>query len=283
MKQKVWFITGASRGLGLAIAKAALEIGDNVVATVRKNGKDLESTIGESDRLLVVQLDVTDEQQVKAGVERAVGRFGGIDVLVNNAGYGFLAATEEASDEEVRKQYDTNVFGLLNVTRATLPHMRRQRSGHIINISSFLGYHISVPGFGIYGSTKFAVEGLSEGLILEVKSLGINVTSVAPGLFRTSFASPESFHSSRQVIDDYNETVGNVRRSFGQLDGSQSGDPSKLAQIIIQLASHKNPPLHMPIGKDSRAAFTAKIELMQNEAPGFDGFGINTDYEKSRE
>jgi NADP-dependent 3-hydroxy acid dehydrogenase YdfG len=163
MEQKVWFITGASKGFGLEIAKAALANGDKIVATVRKNPEAFVAKFQEKDSVLIVQLDVTNEQQVKIGVEKAINRFGRIDVLVNNAGYGLLAATEEASDEEVKKQYDTNVFGLLNVTRAVLPHMRSQRSGHIINISSLFGYLASVPGLGIYGSTKFAVEGISEG------------------------------------------------------------------------------------------------------------------------
>src|SRR5690606_12099352 len=160
---------------------------------------------------IVVQVDVTKDHEVRIGVEKAIQKFGRIDVLVNNAGYGLVAATEEASDEEVKKQYDTNDFGLLNVIRTVLPHMRQQRSGHIINISSLFGYSASVPGFGIYGSTKFAVEGISEGLALEVKHLGIHVTSAAPGLFRTSFASTESYRSSKKIIESYQQTVGTVR------------------------------------------------------------------------
>src|SRR6187402_1302795 len=166
MKNKVWFITGASKGFGFEIAKAALASGDKVVATVRKNAPDLSAGLNNDANVLVVTLDVTKEDQVKAGVKAAVDRFGSIDVLVNNAGYGLLAATEEASDEEVRKQYDTNVFGLLNVTRAVLPYLRKQGSGHIINISSLFGYLNTVPGFGLYGSTKYAVEGITEGLAI---------------------------------------------------------------------------------------------------------------------
>ena len=165
MKSKVWFITGASKGFGFEIARAVLASGDQVVATVRKNAGELAARLNGGDRALVVTLDVTNEKEVKAGVRAAIDKFQRIDVLVNNAGYGLLAATEEASAEEVRKQYDTNVFGLLNVTRAVLPQLRRQGSGHIINISSLFGYLNSVPGFGLYGSTKFAVEGISEGLV----------------------------------------------------------------------------------------------------------------------
>ena len=281
MKQKVWFITGASKGFGLEIAKAALANGDKIVATVRKNHEEFAAKFQETDSVLIVQLDVTNEQQVKIGVEKAINRFGRIDVLVNNAGYGLLAAIEEASGEEVRKQYDTNVFGLLNVTRAVLPHMRSQRSGHIINISSLFGYIASIPGLGIYGSTKYAVEGISEGLALEVKPFGIHVTSVAPGLFSTSFASPESYQSSELIIDGYNETVGAVRRSISQLDGNQPGDPSKLAQVIIQLAESENPPLHLPIGKDAVAAFRTKTDIMQKEVSAWENVSISTDRHKN--
>ena len=279
MKQKVWFITGASKGFGLEVTKAAIANGENVVATVRKNPEKFAASLKRLDKVLIVQLDVTKEQEVKNGVDKAIDRFGRIDVLLNNAGYGLVAATEEASDEEVRKQYDTNVFGLLNVTRAVLPHMRSQRSGHIINISSLFGYFASVPGFGIYGSTKFAVEGISEGLALEVKQLGIQVTSVAPGLFSTSFASTESYQSSRLIIDGYKETVGRVRAGISQLDGNQPGDPAKLAQVIIQLAESENPPLHLPIGKDAVAAFRTKTDSMQKEVSAWENISISTDRE----
>lgn len=279
MKQKVWFITGASKGFGLEIAKAALANGDKIVATVRKNHEEFAANFKETDKVLIVQLDVTKEQEVKIGVEKAIYRFDRIDVLVNNAGYGLLAATEEASDEEVKKQYDTNVFGLLNVIRAVLPHMRSQRSGHIINISSLFGYVASVPGFGIYGSTKFAVEGISEGLALEVNQLGIQVTSAAPGLFSTSFASTASYQSSKLIIEDYTETVGTVREFISELDGSQPGDPSKLAQVIIQLAESENPPVHLPIGKDAIAAFRTKTDIMQREISAWEKVSISTDHQ----
>lgn len=163
MKQKVWFITGASKGIGREIAKTALNVGDKVIAAIRGDITNLNLPTLEDNQLLVVQVDITDEAQARLGVQKGMEQFVRIDVLVNNARYGLLAATEEASDHEVRKQFETNVFGLLNVTRSVLPFMRQQRSRHIINISSLFGYKASVPGFGIYGSTKFAVEGISEG------------------------------------------------------------------------------------------------------------------------
>lgn len=277
-KEKVWFVTGASKGFGFDIAKAALTAGDKVVATVRNNPDQLRSALQHDDRLLVVVLDVTKEAQVKEGVQNAISRFGQIDVLVNNAGYGLFGATEEASDEEVKKQYDTNVFGLLSVTRAVLPHMRAKKSGHIINISSLFGYGASTPGLGIYGSTKFAVEGISEGLALEVGPLGIHVTAVAPGLFSTEFVSAGSYQAARVELDAYKDTVGALRQAVVHLHGKQPGDPAKLAQVIIQLAETKNPPLHLPIGKDSVAAFRTKMEKMEKEVDEWEEVSSSTDH-----
>jgi NAD(P)-dependent dehydrogenase (short-subunit alcohol dehydrogenase family) len=278
MKNKVWFITGASKGFGLAIVKAVLASGDKVVATVRKNAAALEAALGASDRTLVVTLDVTNEAQVAAGVQAAIDRFGRIDVLVNNAGYGLLAATEEASAEEVRKQYDTNVFGLLNVTRAVLPQLRKQGSGHIINISSLFGYLNNVPGFGLYGSTKYAVEGITEGLSIELKPLGIKVTALAPGLFSTEFVSAESYQSSALVLDAYKDTVGMIRAHVGQIDGNQPGDPAKLADVIVKLAASDNPPLHLPVGPDAVKNFRDKTAQMSREVEEWEAVSNSTNH-----
>jgi len=275
--QKVWFITGASRGFGFDIAKAALDSGDKVVATVRKNPEQLTASLKNNKDLLVVVLDVTHKQQVKDGVQKAIAHFGQVDVLVNNAGYGLLGAFEEASDEEIKKQFDTNVFGLLDVTRALLPHMRSRKSGHIINISSLFGYKASVPGFGLYASTKFTVEGISEGLALEVNPLGIQVTAVAPGLFNTDFLAGDSYTASKHVLDAYESTVGQVRIAAGQLHGSQPGDPAKLAQVVVQVANSKTPPLHVPIGKDSIAAFREKMAATEADVRAWEKVSGNTD------
>ncbi|MBS1601194.1 MAG: SDR family NAD(P)-dependent oxidoreductase [Bacteroidetes bacterium] len=278
MTNKTWFITGASKGFGFEIAKAALATGDNVVATVRKNANELATRLGNADRTLVVTLDVSNETEVKTGVKQAIDRFGRIDVLVNNAGYGLLAATEEATDEEVRRQYDTNVFGLLNVTRAILPHMRQQGSGHIINISSLFGYFNSVPGFGIYGSTKYAVEGISEGLALEVKPLGIHVTAAAPGLFSTEFVSTDSYQSSQLILDAYKDSVGTIRKAVGQIHGNQPGDPKKLAGVIVKLAASSNPPLHLPIGPDAVENFRKKTAQMTKEVDEWESVSKSTNH-----
>lgn len=278
MKNKVWFITGASKGFGFEIAKAALASGDYVVATVRKDAGQLATRLKGVDRLLVVTLDVTNENQVKAGVQAAIERFQCIDVLVNNAGYGLLAATEEASAEEVRKQYDTNVFGLLNVTRAVLPQLRKQASGHIINVSSLFGYMNNRPGFGLYGSTKYAVEGISEGLATELKPFGIKVTAVAPGLFTTDFVSTDSYQSSAQILHAYKENVGAVRARMGQIHGTQPGDPAKLAAVIVKLAAVENAPLHLPIGRDAVKNLRDKIAQVTGELEAWESISISTDH-----
>src|SRR5258708_2825854 len=197
--QKVWLGTGASKGFGFEIVKSALANGDKVVATVRTKPEQLVAAFHNNPDLLVVLLDVTNEGQAKLASQQAIDHFGRIDVLVNNAGYGLLSGVEEASDAEVRKQYDTNVFGLLNVTRAVLPFFRRQRAGHVINVSSLFGFG-SIAGWGLYGSTKFAVEGITEALALELAPLGIHVTAVEPGLFSTNFLDESSYFASKNSI-----------------------------------------------------------------------------------
>lgn len=279
MKNKVWFITGISKGFGFEIAKAALAAGDQVAGTVRRNSKAVAELLGGADQLHIVTLDVTNEQEVQAGVREAIERFGRIDILVNNAGYGLLAATEEASAEEVRKQFDTNVFGLLNVTRAVLPQLRKQASGHIINISSLFAYLNIAPGFGIYGATKYAVEGLSEGLSIELAPLGIKVTSVAPGLFSTDFVSTDSYQSSKLVLDAYQNTVGIMRGHIGSFHGSQPGDPAKLADVVIKLAASEHPPLHLPIGRDAVKSVHDKIAQISKEVDEWQSLAQSTDHQ----
>jgi len=281
MKNKVWFITGASKGFGFEIARAALASGDQVVATVRKNAGELTARLNGGDRALVVTLDVISEKEVQAGVDAAIDRFQRIDVLVNNAGYGLLAATEEASAEEVRKQYDTNVFGLLNVTRAVLPQLRKQASGHIINTSSLFAYLNNVPGFGLYGSTKYAVEGISEGLATELSPLGIHVTAVAPGLFTTDFVSTDSYQPSTLVLDAYKATVGAIRANMGSFNGNQPGDPVKLAAVIVKLAASENPPLHLPIGRDAVKNLREKTAQITREMEEWEALSTSTDHQRT--
>src|SRR5215813_2775695 len=223
--QKTWFITGASKGFGFDITKAALEAGDRVVATVRNNGSALYASLKEDANLFVVEMDVTSESDVKDAVGKAIDRFGKLDIVVNNAGYGIVGAIEEVSDAEARKQYDTNVFGVLNVLRATLPFLRKQGSGHIINVSSLFAFDPLV-GWALYGSTKNAVEGISQGLAKELEPFGIKVTAIEPGLFRTGFTGKSSYVVAQNAINDYESTwVGAMRKGTDAFHGTQPGDP----------------------------------------------------------
>ncbi|WP_232492780.1 SDR family NAD(P)-dependent oxidoreductase [Novosphingobium kaempferiae] len=253
---KTWFITGASRGFGALVTERALAQGDAVVATAR-NPRQIVERFGDQANLLALALDVTDEAQAVAAAEAAIARFGSIDVLLNNAGFGLMGAVEEASAAEVEAVYRTNVFGLLNVTRAVLPHMRAAGSGRILNISSIGGYR-GAAGFGVYSSTKFAVEGLSEALHAELEPLGIHVTVVEPGYFRTDFLDATSLSVSPTIIEDYAGTAGRVRNVATGLNHSQPGDPSRLARVLIEFADATNPPVRLPLGSDTVAAIEAK-------------------------
>lgn len=277
--QKVWFITGASRGFGLEIAKAVLAAGDRVVATVRAQPTQLAASLNNHPDLYVVKMDVTQEDQVQAAVKQGVARFGRVDILVNNAGFVMVTAIEEATDAEVRKQYDTNVFGLLNVTRAMLPYLRQQRSGRVINISSLFGYD-AIPGWGLYGSTKFAVEGISKGLAVELAPLGIHVTAVAPGLFTTDFLSADSYVVGKTMIADYQETVGAMRSGADALHGNQPGDPTKFAQVILQLANVEHPPLHLPVGKDAICFYQNNAAKMAQDIETWLPVATSTDHDQ---
>lgn len=275
---KTWFITGASRGFGALIAKQALQAGHSVVATARTPASAIEA-IGEHPNLLAVALDVTDEAQGQAAARAAVARFGRIDVLVNNAGFGLLGAVEEATTEEIERLYRTNVFGLLAVTRAVLPHMRRERSGHVINISSIGGYR-SGAGFGVYCSTKFAVEGLSEALHAELKPLGIKVTVVEPGYFRTDFLDAKSLSVSPGIIADYADTSGVVREKAKVLSHNQPGDPAKLAPAILKLAAAADAPLRLALGSDTVAAIEEKNAFVAGELAAWRDVSVGTDFPK---
>ncbi|MEL4105477.1 oxidoreductase [Oscillospiraceae bacterium WX1] len=263
-KVKVWFITGASRGFGLEIAKAALEQGDQVVATVRRNPEYLYTKLDNNENLLVTYLDVTSPEQVKNAVKAAIDKFGRIDVLVNNAGFGLLSAVEEATDEEVRKNYDANVFGLLNVTREVLPFMRKQRSGHVINLSS-VGGLTGVTGWGLYCSTKFAVEGITEALAIELAPFGIHATAVEPGFFRTEFLDESSLIRTGHVIEDYKDTVGAMRDYATQVNKKQPGDARKLAQAFVRIVNSENPPVHLPLGKDTLQYYREKTANFEKD------------------
>jgi NAD(P)-dependent dehydrogenase (short-subunit alcohol dehydrogenase family) len=274
---KVWFITGASRGFGVLMAKDALARGDSVVATAR-NPQSVTDALGAHPNLLALRLDVTQEAAAVLAARAAVDRFGRIDVLVNNAGYGLLGAVEEASDAEVRALYDTNVFGLLNVTRAVLPYMRKQGSGHVMNMSSVGGY-TAHAGWGVYGSTKFAVEGISEAMAEEVRPLGIHVTVVEPGYFRTGFLEGNSLVSTREQMADYAGTVGAMRTFAASVSLKQPGDPRKLSQAILKLADAARPPVRLMLGSDTVRMVREKNRFVEQELGEWIALSLSTDHD----
>lgn len=276
---KTWFITGASRGFGALITETALKRGDNVVATAR-NPVTVTDRLGRPTNLLALPLDVANEAQAREAAAAAIGRFERIDILLNNAGFGLLGAVEETSDEEVERVYRTNVFGLLAVTRAVLPHMRRQRSGHVLNMSSVGGFSASA-GFGVYGSTKFAVEGLTEALALELKPLGIHVTVIKPGLFRIDFQDSTSLLPSKITIPDYAQTAGATRNFAASANHAQPGDPAKLAVAILQLVDAEKPPLRIPFGSDAIRRIEAKNAFVAQELGRWRELAVSTDAEIS--
>ncbi|OHU78827.1 oxidoreductase [Mycobacteroides chelonae] len=274
----VWFVTGASRGLGLAITKEALSRGHQVAATAR-DITAIAAAFPDADKaLLTLPLDVTNQAQITAAVNAATNRFGRIDVLVNNAGRGLLSAVEEASDAEVRSIFDINVFGLLAVTKAALPVLRQQQSGHVINISSSAGF-TSRPGWGIYASTKFAVEAVSEALSEEVKALGIKVSIIEPGGFRTDFQDASSIHVAHDTIIDYeNGPVGAVRRNLVNTNHNQPGDPAKAARAIVDITENSEPPLRLVLGPEVVERFRNKIAAFSQNLADWENVSASTNF-----
>ena len=275
--RKTWFITGATRGFGVEIAKAAMQAGNRVVATGREPGQ-LQQQLGtDGDQLLSVKLDVSDAVQTRSAVGQAVDRFGGIDVLVNNAGYGHLGYFEENSLADVRQQFETNVFGLFNVTWAALPVMRQARKGLIYNISSVAGIRGNEFG-SLYSASKFAVEGFSESLAQELAPFGINVTLVEPGPFRTDFLSRESLKFGRTPIADYDARRAQVQAAFEDRNGKQAGDPRKLAAALVRLSNEPKPPLHFAAGAFAVHTARAKFQAMLAELEAWQQVSIDTDF-----
>ncbi|MEO9331710.1 oxidoreductase [Ectopseudomonas guguanensis] len=273
---RTWFITGASRGFGTLIAEHALRAGDAVIATARKP-EDVVARLGNHPNLLAVRLDVTSEAEAHQAVAEGVRHFGRIDVVVNNAGFGVLGAVEETSATETERLFATNVFGVLNVIRAVLPHMRRQRSGHIINISSIGGYQ-AYMGWGVYGSTKFAVEGITEALQQEVAPLGIHATVVEPGFFRTDFLDEQSLVKTALELPDYDETVGAMRRFAKDANHAQPGNPVKLAEAILALVNAPKPPQRLPLGSDTVARIEEKNHFVASELAEWKELALSTDF-----
>jgi len=257
----VWLVTGCSTGIGREIARAALESGAYVALTAREADRVQSLAEAYPGAGLALPLDVTRPEQIEAAVAATRERFGRIDVLVNNAGYGYLAAVEEGEDAEVRELFETNFFGVIAMIKAVLPEMRRRRSGYIINISSMTGL-VSNPGVVYYSASKFALESLTEGLSKEVEHLGIRVTAVEPGAFRTDWAG-RSMKLSSTEIEDYAENVGVRRDLIKSVDGTQVGDPSRVGDAVVMLTRLADPPLHLLLGNDVFDAYSQKLRDLQ--------------------
>jgi NADP-dependent 3-hydroxy acid dehydrogenase YdfG len=274
--QRVWFITGASTGFGRLLAEEVLKAGGKVIATARNldKVKDLEVQYPQTAKALA--LDVTDAGQVDSTVTQAFAQFGQVDVLVNNAGYGVAGAIEEVSEAEFTPMFETNLFGLLRVTRAFLPHLRKQRSGHILNLSS-IGGVVAGPGGGFYNATKFAVEGISEALAGEVGPLGIRVTIIEPGPFRTDFLGRSGVVAKTRIAD-YDGTAGNMRKYFAENDGKQKGDPLRAVHAMMQVVESPNPPLRLLLGASALQRLRSKLANWEKEITAWEQVTVSADF-----
>lgn len=263
MKNKIWLITGISSGLGKALAEAVIEKGDFVIGTLRQEAQVVEFNKKNIKNATAILLDITDEKSIDNSIEKIISEYGKIDVLVNNAGMGFVGAIEEASIQEVRNVFEANFFGTLKLTQSVLPFMRKEKKGHIVQISSHGGIK-AFAGFGIYNASKFALEGFSEAMAQEVAPLGIKVSLVEPGPFRTKFAS-NGLGQAEKIIDDYSETAGAFRSKLKSVDGKQEGDPIKGAKAIIDLVNSENPTLRLPLGKVALMTIGMKLESVKSD------------------
>lgn len=264
MKKRVWFITGISSGLGKALAQSVMAAGDFVCGTVRKQTQvDEFHAVHDAANGLVFKLDITDLTAIEQVIAQVIAKFGRIDVLVNNAGVGFVGAIEETSIEETRKVFEANFFGTLKLTQAVLPYMRKEQNGHIVQISSHGGIK-AFAGFGIYNASKFALEGFSEAMAQEVAPLGINVSIIEPGPFRTNFAG-KGLGEAQAIIDDYAATAGAFRTKLKGVDGKQEGHPIKAAKAIIDLVNSAQPTLRLPLGKIPLATISMKLDSVKSD------------------
>jgi NAD(P)-dependent dehydrogenase (short-subunit alcohol dehydrogenase family) len=262
--QNVWFVTGASKGLGLSLVKRLLTQGYKVAATSRSLS-DLENAVGSHTNFLPLAVDILNEQSVAGAVSQTISRFGSLDVVVNNAGYGLVGALEELTDAESRQNFDVNVFGSLNVIRQALPQMRKQQSGHIFNIASIGGFTGNFPGFGIYCATKFAVHGFTESLAAEIAPFGIKATVVSPGYFRTNFLEGSSLAVPKNAIDDY-KSVREVQTVHeNDINNNQPGDPDKAADVMIEVAAMPQPPVQLFLGPDAYNLAEVKMKDVQKD------------------
>ncbi|GGB02830.1 short-chain dehydrogenase/reductase [Brucella endophytica] len=269
-----WFITGISRGFGLELTKAALARGDTVIGTVRDGAPEIGA---DSGRLHVLKADLAEKDAAERVVREAFGIAGKIDIIVNNAGYGLLGALETSTDEEMERLFAVDVFAPVRIIRAALPHLRQQGSGHIVNITSIAG-RAPGPGYALYASVKFALEGLSTALAQELQPLGIKVTAVAPGAFRTDFLSSHSIRWAAPEDSAYAQTVGATSARFATSDGKQPGDPVRAAQAIIKAVTAPEPPVHLLLGSDAVRRAREKLDAVIEEMDAWDEVSRGTDF-----
>lgn len=274
---KVWYVTGASQGLGLSLVQQLLAAGYRVAATSR-SADDLRKAAGsdDPDRFLPLEVDLKNADAIRQSIEQTVAAFGTVDVIVNNAGYGMEGTVEELDEKKMRAIFEINVFATINVTKYALPYLRRQRSGHIINISSVAGF-VGAPGWAIYSATKSAVIAFSEVLALDVEELGIKVTVVGPSGFRTGFLTKNSLDMTESRIADY-QAIARTQARYAAMDGNQDGDPGKAAALFIQLAENPAPPLHLWLGANALNRAGEKIESMGRELKNWEALSVAADF-----
>lgn len=275
---KVWLITGCSTGFGRELATNALEAGYKVVVTARKPDDIKDIVLAYPDTSVAVELDVTKQEEIKSAVQQAMEKFGRIDVLVNNAGIGYFGAIEESEEDEIRRMFEINFFGLANMTKEVLPVMRKQRSGHIVNIAS-IGGLVGFPAVGFYNATKFAVDGFSESLAKETAPLGIKVTVIAPSGFRTDWAG-RSANNSKMVIEDYASTAGQNKNNIRGYSGSQPGDPACAAKAIIKVVESENPPLRLLLGVAALKGARNKLNELKRDFDAWEETTVGADSPK---
>jgi NAD(P)-dependent dehydrogenase (short-subunit alcohol dehydrogenase family) len=276
---KVWFITGTSSGFGRELAEQLLAAGEKVVATARKPEQIADLAEKHGDSALIVALDVTKEETIEAALAATLEKFGRVDVLVNNAGYGLAGAIEEATEAEFMPVFETNVFGLIRVTRAFLSQFRKQKSGSIVNLSS-IGGLIGSPGWGYYNASKFAVNGFSEALAAEMAPLGVRVMIVEPGPFRTEFLGSSGKEAERRIAE-YDGTAGKTRQYFHDQAGKQPGDPVKAVKAIIDATNAPEPPKHLVLGKVAFDRMQARLDEWKKELAAWEKVSLGADFEKT--
>lgn len=275
--KKVWLITGASKGLGLSLVKKLLNEGYKVAATSR-TVESLVKEVGISANFLPLEVQITDETNVRNAIARVLEVFGSIDVVVNNAGYGQIGTLEELTDRETRENFEVNVFGALNIIRNVMPHFRSKHTGHFINVASVAGIVGTFPSFGVYCATKFAMVGFTESLPAEGQEFGIKATIVYPGYFRTNFLDQGSIRFPQNPIEEYTAARSSERWHETEMRGNQPGSPEKAASVFIGLAENENPPLHFVMGSDAFAMTKDKIEVLENQLMANEVLSKSTDY-----